>query len=191
MINESQRAEYEAVFAESKRRAREISGPLSDAQFNWKPPPDRWSVAECIEHLNIVARRYVPAMTAAIGARTKRAEGPYGYGWLSNKFIAAVRPGSRPVRTAKSMKPAGASGGFSSLDKANTLAEFEKLTDAYIRIVRASEGVDLAATKMRSPFLWLLRLPVGAFMEAMGVHASRHLNQAERVVTLEGFPPQR
>ncbi len=190
MINESQRAEYEAVFAESKRRAREISGPLSDAQFNWKPPPDRWSVAECIEHLNIVARRYVPAMTAAIGASAKRAEGPYGYGWLSNKFIAAVRPGSRPVRTAKSMKPAGASGGFSSLDKANTLAEFEKLTDAYIRIVRASEGVDLAATKMRSPFLWLLRLPVGAFMEAMGLHALRHLDQAEKVTTTEGFPAE-
>ena len=35
---------------------------------------------------------------------------------------------------------------------------------------------------MRSPVLPLLKLPVGALLEAMGLHSLRHVLQAERAV---------
>jgi DinB superfamily len=28
-----------------------VFGKLSSAQLNWKPVPDRWSIAQCFEHL--------------------------------------------------------------------------------------------------------------------------------------------
>ena len=31
--------------------AEKLFGSLSAEQLNWKPAPDRWSVAQCLEHL--------------------------------------------------------------------------------------------------------------------------------------------
>jgi hypothetical protein len=39
---------------ESSRRAfLEATSGLSDAQWNFKPAPDRWSIAECAEHIGV------------------------------------------------------------------------------------------------------------------------------------------
>ena len=40
--------------AETRAGVIEAVKGLSDAQFNFKPAPDRWSVAECLEHIAIV-----------------------------------------------------------------------------------------------------------------------------------------
>jgi DinB family protein len=31
--------------------ARSVVSGLSDAQLNWQPAPDKWSIAQCLEHL--------------------------------------------------------------------------------------------------------------------------------------------
>ncbi len=177
------------MFEASAQRARILVGPLSDDQFNWKPSPESWSVGECLDHLNRVASEYVRALTAAIQKADRGASGPFRYGWVSRKFVASLSPGSRSLKTATAMKPADSGGDRSRLHKHETLDEFIRLTDGLVQIVYDADSVDLARTKMRSPFLWLLRLPVGAFIEALGHHAHRHLDQAERVVGEIDFPP--
>ncbi|MDX1429586.1 MAG: hypothetical protein R3282_04825, partial [Rhodothermales bacterium] len=124
----------------------------------------------------------------AIRSSNRKGNGPDRYGWLSRKFIDSVSPGSRSVKTASAMRPDAAGGGSSSLDKDETLSEFVRLTNRYIGVIRLSEGVDIGRTKLRSPFLWLLRLPIGAFMDALGQHALRHVGQAERVTKEVEFP---
>ena len=188
MSSPSQLEEYVSVFAESKRRARDLAGPLSESQFNWKPSARQWSVGECLDHLNRVARGYVPAMESAVRSADRQGREPFHYGWLSRKFIASVGPGSRRLKTAGGMKPPSAGSDHSELNKDETLAEFEELTDGYIGVVREAQRIDLSAVKVRSPFLWFFRLPVGAFMEGLGGHAIRHLDQAERVTMLDDFP---
>uniref|UniRef100_UPI003B3A08E1 DinB family protein n=1 Tax=Spirosoma sp. TaxID=1899569 RepID=UPI003B3A08E1 len=32
---------------------------LSDEQLRWKPAPDRWSIVECLQHLNLAERFYI------------------------------------------------------------------------------------------------------------------------------------
>lgn len=188
MATTEQLADYARAFVASAERAGSLIGPLSEDQFNWKPDPDSWSVAECIDHLNRVARGYVPAMSGTLSQADRGASGPFRYGWLGRKFIESLSPESRPLKTAGAMKPGASGTDFSRLDKQETLDEFLALTDSFVQIVDEAKGVDLARVKMRSPFLWLLRLPIGAFIEALGQHAHRHLDQAERVVGLSGFP---
>ena len=33
-------------------------GNLSESQIQWKPAPDKWSVLECLVHLNMVSQYY-------------------------------------------------------------------------------------------------------------------------------------
>ncbi len=47
--------EYVRQFEDLKRDARQLTEGLSDAQLNWSPAPGRWSMAQCLEHLNSVA----------------------------------------------------------------------------------------------------------------------------------------
>jgi hypothetical protein len=179
---------YEATYREAQRRAQVLLGPLTHTQFNWKPGKDRWSVGECIYHLNVISEAYLPVLRDAVASGDHRASGPFSYGWLSRKFIAAVTPGTKAVSTAGSMKPPAAAPSHSSLDKGSTMAAFDELMREFARLVREAEGVDLARTKVRSPFVCLLRLPVGAFLEALGLHALRHLDQARRVTEEAEFP---
>lgn len=188
MATTDQLVNYRRAFVASAERARSLVDPMSEDQFNWKPNPDSWSVAECIDHLNRVARGYVPAMSSKLREADRGASGPFRYGWLSRKFIESLSPGSRPLKTAGAMKPIDSRTDSSQLPKQETLGEFLALTDDFVQIVDEAKGVDLASVKMRSPFLRLLRLPIGAFIEALGQHAHRHLDQADRVVRLPGFP---
>ncbi len=187
-------ADQHHAYAEAYRRAQSdlhrLTDPLSDAQFNWKPSEKAWSVGECVVHLNKVAEGYVPALEKAVAAGdAPRAAPPFRYGWASRFFIRAVRPEARGFSTVPAMKPPepGAAG-RSQIDKARALAGLDAWTARYVGVVEASDGLDLARVKMRSPFLWLLRLPVGAFIEALGQHALRHTQQAERVTLRDGFP---
>ncbi len=188
MPQSDQRSVYIETLDNSAKRGRQIVDPLDDGQFNWKPTANAWSVGECLDHLNRVARGYVPAMEEVVETADLRNEGSYRYGWISRKFIDSLAPGTRPLKTAGAMKPAPVDGSRSQLNKDETITEFLALTARYVEIIRRSEGLDLAGVKMRSPFLWLLRLPIGAFMEALGQHAHRHLDQAERVVAHPSFP---
>ena len=174
-------------YLDARARLHALADPLSDRTFNWKPSPKAWSVGECIVHLNTIGGAYAPALRAAV-ERAPAGEGPFRYGFVSRRFIEAVRPGSRPLPTAGAMKPPPADGVRSAIDKASALTSLDRTTDALVAIVDAAAGRDLAAVRVPSPFLNLLRLPVGAFVEALSLHALRHTGQAERVAAAPGFP---
>ena len=73
----------------------ELSAPLNDDQFNWRPSPRQWSISECLAHLNVVDGLDVPAVRDAIdGARSTglTAKGPFHYGFLSRTFIRFSEP---------------------------------------------------------------------------------------------------
>src|SRR4029434_5344758 len=40
--------------------------PLSVEQLRWRPGPQRWSIAECLDHLNITLGFYLPKIDKSI-----------------------------------------------------------------------------------------------------------------------------
>lgn len=179
---------YASHYRASRSDLHRIADGLSDEAFNWKPSEKSWSVGECIVHLNTLAKGYLPALEEAAGADAPRGEGPFRYGWLAKTFTNAVRPGSRPMPTGGPMKPPPASGGRSQIDKVRAFSSFDAYTDRFLAVCDDASGLDLAAIKVRSPFLKLMKLPLGAFIEALGLHAVRHVQQAERVTQHPDFP---
>lgn len=171
-----------APYVDALDRLVALTDGLSFEDFNRKPSPKGWSAGECVVHLNKIAKGYLPRLEAAAAQDGPRGEPPFRYGWLSRRFIESMRPGSRRIPTANAMRPPAAEGLLSDVDPERALERYRSDTDRFLAAIRQSEGLDLAAVKVRSPFLPLLRLPLGAMLEALGLHCQRHVGQAERAV---------
>lgn len=169
-----------ALFTEARERLLALVDGMPDGAFNRKPGPKAWSVGECVVHLNTVSKGYLPVLAEAAARDEPRGQGPFRYGFVARRFVAALRPGTRPVRTVRSMRPPPAEGLRSVVDRHRALARFHADTERFLDVIEAADGLDLARVKVRSPFVPVLRLPLGAFLEALGHHAVRHVAQAER-----------
>ncbi len=163
-----------------------VASGLSDAQFNWHPGEGRWSIAQCLNHLNVGVSLVLPAFDRAItegSARGKTSSGPFGYGWFSRLMIASMEPPPRFRMKTPMKKSAG-----TTHRAADVLPEFILVRDLLAARVRQSDGLDLARIRIRSPVNRLIRMPLGAYFRFILAHDRRHLWQARQVRDAPGFP---
>src|ERR1022692_4974988 len=70
--------------------AQELTAPLDDTQFNWRPSPKHWSISEFLAHLNVVDRLDLPLLAEEI-ERGRGAgltgHGPFRYGFIGRWFV--------------------------------------------------------------------------------------------------------
>ena len=177
-----QLARIAATYAESRNRLHALVDGIDDDVFNAKPSAGSWSAGECVVHLNKIAKGYVPALEAALQPDGPKGTGPYRWGWVARQFIGRLTPGTSPIPTAPAMKPPTTQGLRSDIDRQRVLARFDADTDRWIALCERADGLDLSRIRVRSPFLPVMKLQAGAFLEALGVHALRHVGQAERAV---------
>jgi len=162
---------------------------LSDAQANFKPTPKKWSINECIEHINISNRLYAAKLEAAIEkarAAGKTGSEPYGRGTLMGRFILNnLRQGAkaRKVPAPGKFKPVD-----SEHDQARLSEEFRRYVNRLKELAEQAEGLPLGKLKFPTPVAPIGRVTAAQAFEMMRHHTQRHLGQAERVKTAEGFP---
>lgn len=175
------------------RRARTLVEPLDSATFNRRPEPDRWSVGECIEHLNATARLYLPVLAEAIeGARERGLADRRrdGRTLLGRILVWTQEPPVRfRMKTWTEIEPE--SGGSEGLDPDSVLEEFEALHEELIVRINESSDLDCRRIKVRSALDRRLKLSLGDWFAFLAAHGRRHTWQAEQVVeALEvGTPP--
>src|SRR5690348_10184039 len=101
--------EFRQQFERISHEADVLVNPLSDVQFTWQPSPTEWSVAQCIEHLNVAARLYLPRLDEGIADAIRRGtygEGPYSYNVVGRFFTALMEPPARvSLRAPKPFLP--------------------------------------------------------------------------------------
>jgi hypothetical protein len=159
---------------------------LSQAQFQWRPAPNAWSMAECFDHLNATAKGYLTNIEAACAkgrAAGVLGEGPYVYGFLGRFFHRLTLP---PV---KRRFPAPAS--FQPAPQkpiATILTEWDQSHQRMLRITEAASGLDLQRIKVPSPASSLLKTNLGIAFWILTAHEKRHMWQARNVRNAPGFP---
>ena len=163
-----------------------IAGALTDGQFNWQPRPGAWSVAQCIEHLNVTARLYLPSLDEGIADAIRRGqygEGPFQYNWLGRKFVQSQElPVKRKFKAAKVFLPPP------SRPRQESMAAFRAYQVQFIDRLRQANGLDLSRARVKSPAVSWLRMPLGSGFALMVTHERRHLWQAGQVVADAAFP---
>ena len=166
--------------AQSKLRT--LSDRVSDAAWNRHPAPNAWSAADCVEHLNLTSKAYIPRLREALdSARAIRKQPTNTYHMdLAGRLLAyMMRPmkhvGNFKVGRVKTTGPFTPRGGQS---REQLLSEFVRLQSDLISIVRNAEGLPIDRVKIQSPF-GKMRYNAYSALEIVAQHEHRHLQQAE------------
>jgi hypothetical protein len=171
---------------EVQNSAERLLDGLTDHQFNWRPAFGKWSIAECMSHLEVVGRKHLPRIDEAIEhAHRARCygDGPFKYGFVAKWFVHANEPPPR-IR----MKAPRAATPRAFQPRRELWMEFVALQDELRDRIRQSQGLDLARAKVHSPFVGPFRLGLGACLAFLAAHERRHLWQAQQVRSHADFP---
>jgi len=180
-----------ADFARAQARLHRLADALPEERWAARPGPDRWSAAECVAHLNLTSRAYVPLVRAALAAGGElpadaaARDGVRRYrrdpiGWLISTIsgplpsLGRLRLGR--VRTVASFVPGGA------LPRAELVAEFDALQAEQTSLTREADGLPLDRIQVVSPFDARVRYNLYAALVTLPRHQHRHLGQAEAAV---------
>ena len=165
-----------------------LVAPLTDAEFSWRPSPAQWSVGECIDHLNAIARVYLPVLDDGIADAIRRSlygPGPFRYNWIGRLHVFLTGPNSWRARAHRSFQPAP------SRSRQEVMAAFRAYQVQYIDRLRQSNGLDLSRARTASPVWHWLPIPLGSAFALLIVHERRHLAQARRVLQAQALAVRR
>ncbi len=178
--------EFRKQFEQVSADAGALVAPLSDEQFSWQPVPDAWSVSQCLDHLNVTARQYLPVIDEGVAEAIRRGlygAGPHSYNWIGRLAVYLVQPTTRLCASApKAFRPEP------GRSRHDVVAAFHAYQVQYVDRLHQANGLDLARARVASPAARWLRLPLGSAFAMMLAHERRHLAQAQRVLSAEGFP---
>lgn len=167
------------------RDAEAIFGRLTARQLNWKPAPDRWSVAQCFDHLIVINRLMLDGMARALEPSTPKAfvERVPGLPRLAGKFMIRSLSPTNPRRLPV---PAPAAPSTSDLGS-DVIGQFVAAQSATRERIESFEHRDLARITMVSPFASVVAYSVLDACRIIVAHERRHFEQARRVMESPGF----
>jgi len=157
--------------------------PLSSEALNQKPNPQKWSIAECLEHLNYYSSYYNKEIKTALeNAKQKqwKAVPIFSSTWLGKKSIAAVHPSNtKATQTPKALNPS-----LSSV-QADVIPRFIAAQNEFLTLIRSAQNINLNKTKVRIEVFKLLKLRLGDLFLFIVAHNQRHCNQALKLRNFE------
>jgi len=179
-----------ARFEEAERRLDVLAGEVSELQAAYRPGPGRWSIAECVDHVALTGRRYLPRIESAlVKARDRGMTGsePWVRGPLGGRMLLTFLDPSKPKKTLRAPKK------FRPVADAdvNFTRAVQALRDVHRRLLDAmdrAEGLDLGRVRFATPVSSLFRVSLAQAFEILGIHEHRHFDQADDVRRADGYP---
>jgi len=161
-------------------------GGLSPEQLNWKPSPDQWSIAQCLEHLIITNRPYIPTFEQILSNEKQTTAWerlPFLPGFFGRFLIKALDPDSkRKVKAPKIFQPS-----LSKIDS-KIIPEFISQEKRIATLMKALADRDLEKQRVTSPVSRVVTYSLFDAFRIILVHEQRHFAQAERVMASKDFP---
>lgn len=154
---------------------------LDDSLFLQRLAPQQWSIAECLEHLNLYGEFYIPVIHEFI---SKNAETPpqpvYHPGPLGNYFARSMKVNQdgfplRKMKTFKDKNPIG------MVPERSVLDRFINQQESYLELLRLAGYTDINQKGIPITITRLIRLKLGDALRFIIYHNERHWLQAERI----------
>ena len=168
-------------FDDAVRRAHALTADLDDASVNWREAPEKWSVAQCLDHLSVTARRYAESIEPVVEEARRNGvtgDGPPRRGLLGKLFIRILEP---PVKfRAKAPQPFTPR---SEISKVDVLDEYDASHRALRALIEKSDGLDLGQVRLASPAASWMKLRLGECYAILTAHERRHLWQVEQILS--------
>jgi DinB superfamily len=152
---------------------------LSREALNFKENPERWSILECIEHLNRYGEFYLPELEARILATKPRPEADtFSSGMIGNYFanLMKVRDGKMTkMKSPKDKNPSNSEISVTALEK------FTKQQQRLEALLHQAKQMDLQRIKCSISLTSLIKLRLGDTFRFFINHIERHVYQANKV----------
>jgi hypothetical protein len=152
---------------------------LSEAQLNFKPAPDRWSVLECVQHITLSSR-------GLFGFEQQTAKTPNDSAFkptvTDDQFITMVEDRSHKAQAPEPFKPVNSP--YKTLDE--TLKVFNTGRDSVISYVQTTKD-DLRSHIAVLPFA---KIDAYQIVLMISAHTNRHTQQLNEVKADPNFPKQ-
>jgi hypothetical protein len=166
-------------------QAHDLCDGLSQEAFNWRPP-FRWSVGQCLIHLNLTTEEMLKGLQNALPLLHHPAAPPHYPAW--ERWLVSLEEPPPKVRlpTVSQLKPQPET----PQQKGQVLEEFMALRNRLLVLGQQSEGLDWGRNKIPFPLLPALRVSWGSALAFALAHDRRHLYQAGLVLAHPDFPTQ-
>jgi len=167
-------------FASASERAAVLFEQHPGGRLMTKPRNGGWSAVECVSHLNLTAKLYIPTLNSNI-TRARRDNltggGPYGMDLRGRLLAWFLEP---PYRLRGRTIPETMPGQPRS--PKIVLEEFKALNSQLSSLVEEASGLDLDRVRLASPFKASLTYNLYSAFRVLTAHERRHLWQAERAI---------
>jgi hypothetical protein len=172
-------SERSLLMAELDRSSRVVLASLEGvgaAQWRFKPGADRWSVAECAEHI-VTADQAMASL--ASGPLLQMAPPPNAVKRSDEAVLKAATDRGTKVKTADFLEPKGR-----YADKAAVIAAFQKTRARIVEYVKSTQD-DLRAHGLQTPAGYVDGYQ---FLLSLAAHGERHAQQIAEVKADPRYP---
>jgi hypothetical protein len=154
---------------------------LPAEQLNRQPALNAWSAAQCLEHLNVYGRYYLPELKKAINNAEKQPTPTFKSGWLGDYFYRLMLPNTEGTLKSKMKAPKNAVPPV-ELDSAAVIAEFIEQQEQLLQLIDQARAVNLASIRIPISLTKWIRLRLGDTFLFVTAHIERHILQTERAL---------
>lgn len=165
--------------------AKSSFGHLTPSQLNWKPSAERWSVAQCFDHLVTSHKGYLRIIDSVLAGHkpTFWERMPVLPGLMGKLLIKSLDPSStRKIKAPKRFQPAQ-----SDIDS-SVINDFVAQQQQIVEKMKSTEHLDLEKIVITSPVTSAVTYSLMDAYRIIVVHEHRHFQQAKRVTEEPGFP---
>jgi len=151
---------------------------LSNEQLQYRTE-GRWSILECLEHLNLYGDFYLVEIEKQIIANQhKPASALFKSGVLGNYFANLMEVKDGKIKKMKTPRDKNPSNSNLSI---TTISRFLKQQERLVSLLNRSGKIDLTKTKTSLSLTSLIKLRLGDTLRFYTYHIERHVWQAEKV----------
>ena len=169
---------YTREFAAVQGAIASVVADLTEPELQWRPREGRWSIVECLEHLNS-GWSILPKLDRKIALAREEgiaATGPFRRTWFGRLYVRVVEPPVMiRVPAPRRFRPR------SEPPSADVVPRILALQDEFAARVRSADGLDVGAILLSSPITHRLKMTLGEWFAFLAAHERRHLWQAGNV----------
>jgi uncharacterized damage-inducible protein DinB len=162
--------------AESRERLLRVAERLSSEQWHYRPAPDRWSVAECVEHITTVEGRVLGLIQKTLESGPDASK---SNAMKDEALFADVAGRVTRFQAPEMLRPTG------RWPCEELLKEFEGARQRTREFAGSTEA-ELRQHFFRHPVLG--ELDLYQWLLLVTAHCDRHRAQSEEVMGSAGFP---
>jgi uncharacterized damage-inducible protein DinB len=163
-----------------------IIEPLDEAQLNWKPEQQAWSLGQILEHLFQTSLSYIDIIDKLLNHSYKKSfleKFTFWSNFWGNFLFKAMQPqNSNPLKAPTAFEPEQTHYSKLVFDK------FQTQQLQLLKLIEKSDRLSHTQTIITSPAARFITYSLENAILIIFMHQKRHLEQAKRLVERLGSP---